>query len=27
MLQTADIVQRLHHGEDLHAQGGLSRYY
>jgi hypothetical protein len=24
MLQTADIVQRLHRGEDLHEQGGLS---
>jgi nitrite reductase/ring-hydroxylating ferredoxin subunit len=27
MLQTAEIVQRLHRGEDLHEQGGLSRYY
>ena len=27
MLQTAEIVQRLHGGEDLHEQGGLSRYY
>ena len=26
MLQTAEIVQRLHRGEDLHEQGGLSRY-
>jgi nitrite reductase/ring-hydroxylating ferredoxin subunit len=25
-LQTAEIVQRLHRGEDLHEQGGLSRY-
>jgi len=27
MLQTAEIVQRLNRGEDLHEQGGLSRYY
>ena len=27
MLQTAEIVQRLQRGEDLHEQGGLSRYY
>ena len=27
MLQTAEIVQRLARGEDLHEQGGLSRYY
>jgi hypothetical protein len=27
MLQTADIVQRLHRGEDLHEEGGLSSYY
>jgi len=27
MLQTAEIVQRLHRGEDLHEQGGVSHYY
>ena len=27
MLQTAEIVQRLQRGEDLHEQGGVSRYY
>jgi hypothetical protein len=27
MLQTAEIVQRLHRSEDLHEQGGVSRYY
>ena len=26
MLQTAEIFQRLHRGEDLHEHGGLSRY-